>query len=554
VALLGVGVYAGTVGNGFVLDDHRAVIENRCVSAQPGVACALASDFWGRPGRAVGRTYRPLAVLTFAADWAWGGGRPAAFHVTNALLHGMATLAVFLLLLALAGSLHRAGAGGEGPSEGGARPAALCAATIFATLGVHTDAVAGIVGRADVLATLLGCAALALHFRPAVLAPRPAPRALLVGLVALLALLSHELALLVPVLALLGDGVLRWGEERTGASRAPRRRRMPWASYAALAAAVAAYLALRLVVMGRLVGPAPDVLNNPAVEASGADRVLFGLSLVHRAMAQLLVPARLSAEYGFAEIVVPAGPGATVLLGAAWAALLGAAAWICRRRAPLVTVGSAFLLAGLALLSNVPVLLPTAYAERLLYLPSLGLAIVAGGAVLAAHARGPRWRSGALVLCGLIAAGNLAVAAVGSGDYRDGVSLYRRATLSCPRSARAHLNLGLALNQLGRHAEAVAPLERALEIRSDLLVAQVELAVAHDLGGRPERAIVLFATAFARAPGDRQTAYNYALFLRRHRRPEEARLLLDRHLQLDPEDTAARRLRDQLGGRRPSPR
>lgn len=97
------------------------------------------NDFWGTPLNSSGShgSYRPLCVLTFRLNqWACGL-RPAAFHLVNVLLHALntgLTLRVGRLLL---------------PA-----PAASLAALLFAAHPVHTEAVSGIVGRADLLACL----------------------------------------------------------------------------------------------------------------------------------------------------------------------------------------------------------------------------------------------------------------------------------------------------------------------------------------------------------------------------------------------------------------
>ena len=104
------------------------------------------------------------------------------------------------------------------------------------------------------------------------------------------------------------------------------------------------------------------------------------------------------------------------------------------------------------------------------------------------------------------------------------------------------------INRARRHAEAIAPLRRALELHQDV-AAERELAMAHDLLGRPDEARPHFAAAYAGAPGDRLTVFNFALFLRRHRELAQAREILDRHLRADPGDLDARRLRASLAPR-----
>ena len=492
--------YATALDGGFVLDDHRAILGNSCVVQHPGPACAFSRDFWGRPAREVGRSYRPLAVLTLALDWAVGGGKPFAFHLSNVLFHVGATLAVLAFFLALQKKRERV----EIPT--------LAAAALFATFGAHTDAVAGIVGRADVLATGLTAGALALHLRGRTMLSLAGA-----ALLCLAAMLCHEVAVLAPALVVLCDAVLG------RLARGELKRRLP--AYLVLAAVTAGYLALRAVVLGRLVGPPPPALNNPAVEADLLGRILFALASVGRGAGVLFFPLHLSAEYGYAEITVPrSAADGHVLAGVVTVMALCAGVVWSRRRSTLLTLGCGMLLLGLALISNGPVLMPTAFGERLLYLPSVGAAALLGGLVELGARR--KKLTAAHVAVTVVLLVNLAIGLHENRSWRDSVALYENAAASCPRSARAHLNLGLTLNQSGEHARAIGALRRALDIEPRLVDAAVELAKAHDMVGQTEKARRLFEEIYRKMPGHRPAVQGYARFLLRHGEAARAKELL----------------------------
>jgi len=85
------------------------------------------------------------------------------------------------------------------------------------------------------------------------------------------------------------------------------------------------------------------------------------------------------------------------------------------------------------------------------------------------------------------------------GLVAEGIELAQRAIALDPNLARAHSLLGMALSSTGRHAEALASLDRAIALgvadahgsRADVLVAL----------GRPAEAIESFDRALAREPG-----------------------------------------------------
>lgn len=99
---------------------------------------ALFNDFWGTPLTHSGshKSYRPLCVLSFRANHWLHEFRPFGYHLANVLLHCAATA----LFTRLARSLL----------PGRAELAAGVAGALFAAHPVHTEAVAGIVGRADI--------------------------------------------------------------------------------------------------------------------------------------------------------------------------------------------------------------------------------------------------------------------------------------------------------------------------------------------------------------------------------------------------------------------
>lgn len=97
-------------------------------------------DFWGTPLTHSGshKSYRPLCVLSFRFNYALGKLNPWGYHLGNVLLHAMVT-AVFTCLAQKV--LKR-------------KFATYVAGLLFAAHPIHTEAVAGIVGRADIGACL----------------------------------------------------------------------------------------------------------------------------------------------------------------------------------------------------------------------------------------------------------------------------------------------------------------------------------------------------------------------------------------------------------------
>jgi len=167
------------------------------------------------------------------------GLNPPAFHVVNIASHAVVSLLVVLLVEAVLRD----------------RPLAVVAGLLFAAHPVHTEAVTGIVGRAEVLSALFLLVALYVQARDFVGRGRGRSVWVPVGLLAYFcALASKETAIVGPGLAALVDYV-RQGCETLGSSGQRRRwdvRRTLGVVGLYVAVAVV-YLLIRYSVVGRFI-------------------------------------------------------------------------------------------------------------------------------------------------------------------------------------------------------------------------------------------------------------------------------------------------------------
>ncbi|KAM9230730.1 protein O-mannosyl-transferase TMTC1 isoform 3-T3 [Dugong dugon] len=135
--------YGNSLQGEFVHDDVWAIVNNPDVRPDAPLLWGIfANDFWGK-GMAENtshKSYRPLCVLTFKLNIFLTGMNPFYFHAVNIILHCLVTL---VLMYTCDKAVFKD------------RGLAFVTALLFAVHPVHTEAVAGIVGRADVLACLL---------------------------------------------------------------------------------------------------------------------------------------------------------------------------------------------------------------------------------------------------------------------------------------------------------------------------------------------------------------------------------------------------------------
>uniref|UniRef100_A0AAQ6AA56 dolichyl-phosphate-mannose--protein mannosyltransferase n=1 Tax=Amphiprion ocellaris TaxID=80972 RepID=A0AAQ6AA56_AMPOC len=118
----------------------RAIKTNQDLLPETPWTNILYDDFWGTLLTHSGshKSFRPLCTLSFRLNYTLHALRPWGYHLLNVLLHGLVT--------ALVTAFSR-------PMLGGGLWS-LLAGLLFASHPVHTEAVAGVVGRADVGAAL----------------------------------------------------------------------------------------------------------------------------------------------------------------------------------------------------------------------------------------------------------------------------------------------------------------------------------------------------------------------------------------------------------------
>ncbi|XP_038225579.1 protein O-mannosyl-transferase TMTC1 isoform X2 [Dermochelys coriacea] len=134
--------YGSSLRGEFVHDDVWAIVNNPDVRAAAPWAGVFANDFWGK-GMAENsshKSYRPLCVLTFKLNILLAGMNPFYFHAVNVFLHCLVTLVLMYTCDKAVFKDSRL---------------AFVTALFFAVHPIHSEAVTGIVGRADVLACLL---------------------------------------------------------------------------------------------------------------------------------------------------------------------------------------------------------------------------------------------------------------------------------------------------------------------------------------------------------------------------------------------------------------
>lgn len=383
------------------------------------------------------RLWRPLVSLSYAVQWNLTGDRAWPFHAVNILLHAAASALVAELARRLSGR----------------RGVALIAGLLFAAHPVHVEGVSYIVGRAESACAVGTLGALVVLLRPLTLR-----RGLAIYACFLVAIFSKEQGLLLPAMLL-----PLWPLRRRLISTEPGKSSAARGLTLAVLFSLAAYIVYREHILpwywdARLL----DYATQPMIHSAARNRVLIPVALFGRAVALLGLPLKLSPEYGLAIITARQDLRDPYLyLGVLGLMAALAGAWSAYRRRAWTVL---FLLFCAALtyfmVANVK-LIGVVFAERLLYLPSAFLLILAAMAL----ARLPR-RATVIVVVLLLIGGSVRTATY-AARWNDLFGLYQRSVEENPRSARLRVLLARQLIDRGDFERAQGIINDGLAVAPD---------------------------------------------------------------------------------------
>ncbi|MCY1001580.1 tetratricopeptide repeat protein [Myxococcus sp. MISCRS1] len=513
VALTAALVYAGTLFNGFVYDDAQLVVDNPWLRSWSELANAFQRPLFPVEDGAIPTSargpaasyFRPLAHVLFFAQRAVFGLEAWGFHLVLLLLHAAVCALVFWLLRAC---LKVKESGASSSAEWGA----LAGALLFAVHPVHTESVAWLSGCMDVAATLL----VLLAVRLMVAGPSSWGRGVGAGLLWGAGLLFKEVAVVFPAVLWATDRAAGVGVSPLGLKGWVRR-------YAPLGVGALGYAALRLNAVG---------LSVPLQGGEGSAGLypVHLLALVGKLCGKLFWPHPL-------VVTIPSRVEplvSEVVLGSLLLLLLAGVLWRSWRTSPAVFAGGIWLLTPLLPIFLMQLRGVEAYAERFLYLPSVGFCLLMAAGVKWML---ERWAAQARAV-GLVAGGVLVVFAALTlarvPAWRDDIALWEDTLTKTPEEPSIHAYLGASYLKARRVEEAVAPLQIAAEAMPHLYQPQSDLAVAYALLGRMDLAIPQLERVHAMRPREPVVLHNLGLALRKAGRQEEAVERFRAALRLSP--------------------
>lgn len=518
-------LYANTLGHQWCLDDYSVIVDNWVTQkGVAGIPDHLTHDYRYGYWNSQGDLYRPLSLILFSIEWELFGNNPFPGHLINVLLYAL--ICIFLGLALFKWS--------RSPVF------SMVAALLFAVHPVHTEVVANVKSRDELLAMFFLISTWWIwqrlqHHRPKAL------YLIAAMLTWSLALLSKESA--VTFLPLLPLSVYVFRKKPVASDY--------WMTLVLLIP-TGIFLFVRQAVLGTVRGVEKvSFLDNVLAGAKSTPEALASaIRLIGEYLRMLVAPWPLVSDKGWNQIPLSEFSSAGV-----WLSLLVILAgigiifrfWKTKKR---LVFGLVWFVVTFALAANLLFLIGTSYGERLLFLPSAGFAI-AVAALLRWNNEGtnPEWKSwirqplgmGFIAVCLLFSALTISR----NPAWYDSATLYATDIESSPRSVKLRYHHAL---ETGKTAaliaegperkrlldQSITDLEKVMKAHPNYWEAFGTAGLYEFRRGNRDKALEYYTRATTLNPNASIAWSNMGIIYAERGQPEKAREVYERAVAADP--------------------
>jgi tetratricopeptide (TPR) repeat protein len=421
-------VFIPSLGNGLVWDDVTHVV--KWVPRMESETLDYKLLVPPKPNESKARKYfRPVYFASLIIDHRAWGVSPFGFHMTNIVLHSVSTVLLYFLILLLFREFKR----GPGESE------ALLSSMLFALYPLHVESVSFIAARGDILAGMFFLLCLIFY----ILSYRNFFFVILAGVSFYLSFLSKEVAFSFPVIILGFDLISRRLLTRVNIFK-----------YLVIGALVLVYFYLRYGSFTNFLNIIHVYSFREAGVSPGVGEfitIFLGTYLFYAG--KLLFPYDLNHFIG----TIPGGDALYIIISVLLISAVTAAFVISVRKKENVTAFSLlwiFAALGPAVTIAIYPLAITRFAERFVYVPSMGYCLLAGYLIVrGGRLTGRRWAG--LAAGALLCASYLIVTVRGQDVWKDEITFWKAAVDRSPDQIIPKVNYGEALRKSGSVDEAI---------------------------------------------------------------------------------------------------
>ncbi len=534
---LGFLLYINTLGHQYTLDDFSAIKENWVTKGGlKNLGIIFSTEYrygsWNSPGS----LYRPFSLAMFAFEWQLAPDKPFLMHLMNVVCYALTGWALWATWRRILVNY----------------PPALTAMAVlfFMAHPIHTEVVANIKSRDEILALLFGTLALNAIWKYLDLQKTGWLLAALVWYG--LAMFSKESA--ITFLALFPLTLWFFSDK-------PLSKILSVSAMMVIPAAI--FLLVRQQVLGKQsYQEVFSILDNFIVGATNpADRLASAFMMCGRYLWVLIFPHPLVCDMGYPQ-VKPVG-------WSEWKAIAGFVVYAGMFIWALMNLGKKhflsfailFYLIGFSLFSNVLILIGTSYGERLQYIPSLGFVFALSWAICKlfnindlTQIWNPNGKSTLVwgVAGALLAMYSLKTITRNTAWY-DSASLYAADLPNSPNCAKLNYHNALEITKNGldektgnltnkeQVEKGVAAYTRTIELYPEYHDAFGSRGLAYFRLGQYEKAFEDYQIAIKHRPNDAKVLSNMGFIYFMRGELDKAEEVYRKSIQYDPRFVDARR-------------
>jgi len=499
VALVGFILYFNTLNHGFTLDDYSVILENRLTKQGTAAIPEIFTTSY-RYGYFFtdDNLYRPLSKAMFALEWEVSPDDPFPGHFINVLLFALTGFVLFGLMMKI---------------SGGHTLFSFLAALLFIAHPIHTEVVASIKSRDEILAFLFGIIAIdrfLAHLRSG-----GYPGLITAAICFFLALLSKESSItFLAIFPLAG-----WFFTSVRLTQLLK-------SSVVLGLAAAVFLLIRAQVLEGIMPENVSVADNHLMAAENSlGRFVNAVYVLGLYLLKLILPLSLAFDHSYNQIpLIGIGNWKFILSAVIHTGALAFALLKFGKR-EITSFFILYYLVTISVSSNIFMIIGTGFAERLLYTPSLAFSMAS--AFLLLKAGKLEWKAtssglidqfkSAPVISGIfivVMLGYSVKLSARNGVWKDNLTLYSTDVENSPYSTRTHYYLGNYLVKPeaweGKGEEVkrailydgIASLIRSVEIYPRFADAYTQMGVAYYKLNNLDSALICYNKSLAINPGN----------------------------------------------------
>jgi tetratricopeptide (TPR) repeat protein len=476
--------YFNSLFGDFVYDDKQQIVDNPWIRHISNIPTIFSRSVWSfQPGLSTWNYYRPLMHVVYMFNYYVFGLDPSGFHLVNILFHCGTSVLVFLIIRKLlAGHQVRTSSIYLSPP--------FIAALLFALDPIHTEAISWIAGLPEVSFTFFYLLSLYSY----ILFRDGAKRGYLLSIVSFsVATLFKEPALTLPVMLIAYDYLFKKFDRTLFAGI---KRYMPFIAISGI------YLIVRHYALGGLVPV------KAYAELNTNQFIINVFPLFREYLTSLLWPFNLNFWHTFHPISTLFE--ANGVISAVATAVFVVAALAAYKKNKILFFGLLLLIVPLLPAFYIKGISGKPYAERYLYLPSVGYVLIL--AILLSWARDKLPRAaGGIMMAFAVLAGLYVVVTINRNDvWKDDFHLWSDTAKKSADCAIAHNELARAYASQGQLDGAIAELHAALRLEPDSEKAHVSLGNIYEARGQYDEAVAEFQTALRLKPDNEIARSNLA--------------------------------------------